>query len=154
MAEEILKLSTKEPDRPFVLVDEVKHELAVAEDFGLRELKHLTMAGRHIQATVADLEKASEEDLAKVEQELDEFVTKVLPDADEALLKKLSFIQKSAIVGAFSKSVQAPAASTESEPKPETSRTGELSSLASSDSTEATPTGGGVPLYETSAPTS
>jgi hypothetical protein len=104
--ETALNFSTKEPERPRISIDEVIYELALAEDFTLREFLWLETKGRevlkHLAKGYANLDDSEFESLEKL---LGEIAAKVLIDVPDEVMQRLQDSQKLQIVELFIETV-------------------------------------------------
>jgi hypothetical protein len=161
----ILTLSTIAPVHPQIAIEvEVEgvrktlfHDLALMEDFGLRELAEMKRFTDSVYKVTSAIESASEQDIAKVEADIDIFIKRIVKGIEDSTLAKLSRSAKTAIMLAFNKAAPVtPPAAAKAETPAETpaSTTGESPAPDSSDSTEGIPSAGLTSPSESSAPTS
>ncbi len=149
----ILTLSAIAPEHPTIAIVAMvsgqqkllEYELALQDEFGLRDVAEM----RHFMSSVLkvsrDIESATEEDFAKVESDMDSFLSKILKGITAEVLAQLTLKQKTTIVEAFRTAVPTPprtATKEETTAENEGSTTGDSPAPDSSDSTEGTPSDG------------
>lgn len=113
----LLDLSTLEPDRPLVKIDGKTYEMAIPDDFGIREMARLRKMGRRIQALEGQDELADEE-LDELAHALDECCAMALPGCPDEVRAKLTDTQKAKVVRAFGERVAEEGMATAPEPRP------------------------------------
>lgn len=127
----LLQLSTEQPKRKKIKIDDVDYEVAVPEDFELEEFLELANSGTEAGELVTG-KKISPERIKKLTGLLDMVTKRAIPDLPDEVFKKLRPIQKFAIVNVFSGEVSGKLRGPAS---PDPSH-GQSSSLDSSDSME------------------
>lgn len=142
----VLDLSTV-VDRPFITIDGEKCEIRHPDEFSLiQQLRQQRLAERVMALVALMLEKqASEADEQEYTRIVDDSCRQVLIAPDE-IHRKLRDDHRLAIVKAFTElsleTTRQRAGAPAPIPDPHAPSSGTSSSLASSDSTEATPSGG------------
>ncbi len=99
-AQPLISLSTLAPERPTIAIDGTPYELALPEDFGLKEQAQLRKLHRQI-APIQSKDDPTDDEIAIMAQALDRLVGLVLPGLPEAVRGKLRDAQKLAILQAF-----------------------------------------------------
>ena len=137
----LLTLSTLEPDRPTVSINGVIYEMAVRDDFGLREqARFLRLEKRFTPLQRKPLDEMTDDEITDLESMEREMVTLILPGLPGDVLAGLRENPGQAIIRAFTMATgENPA--TSPPPLPPNSTSGN-SSLASNDSTAAAPANG------------
>jgi hypothetical protein len=138
MGDKVLTLSTLEPDRPKVSIDNAEFEMAIIGDFGIRDLARLQRLAKKIAGIREHIGDATETEIEELERDLDQFVKTVIRKLPEDVFAKLNFPAKMAVMEAFSKAL--PEAKAGGAKK----QTGDPSAQGSSASTEATQSDGGT----------
>ena len=141
MGKKILDLN--EPDRPIVAIDGTAYEMAVPEDFGLRDRARFARLAKRLKAISGSTSDAdiSDEDIDTLVQSLSEAVSLILPGLPAEKRAKLRDGHLLAIVQAFMAPAGTESRETPPEPLP-VSQTGETSSQDSSGSTGGSPPAG------------
>jgi hypothetical protein len=128
----LLELSTLAPERPFIVIDENRYELAMAEDLGLVEVAEMTRAEKE----VAELQASDLDDLTapkRAAELLLQMTRRILRAPDEVIVRLTDF-QRLAVCNAFTRSVRG----TTPAPNRARRRTGARSSRTSAPSTAPT----------------
>jgi len=133
----ILDLSTLAPERKKIRVDGQLYELAVMDDFGLRDQQWISSRARDMWKGL-DADKIEELDEEAVEFTLDQIVDKIVAQLPRESIVKLSISQKTQILSVFIKHAGVSPLVMEAA---ETA-IGESSSQDSKPSTTATPSAG------------
>lgn len=140
MGKSVLTLTTIEPDRDFITIDE--------EQYFLREIDELGVAGwsklKRLSGVVAEkLSNPLEEEVAGIEVAANNTLAIIVIDLPDAVRDKLRLTQKTAIVQAFMTVASKRRAAKATEEGRESQKTTDGSSQGSSDSTstEASATG-------------
>jgi len=150
MAEPILTLSALAPERNSIVIvqvgadgnpAEVPYELALLDDFGLRDIALLQKIQRNFNDLSPRLASAADSEIARLETDIDTFVQKVVRDLPDEVLQLLTFKQKTAIMGAFQQAAPQPT-QTETDQAAKLNPIGGSSAQPSSASTEGTPNAG------------
>lgn len=136
----LLELSTLAPERPHILIDGKRYEMAVPEDFGLIEQARFARLSRQVNemGLSQSLDSLDEEQAERVSGLLREMVASVLPGIPGEMLDKLTDQHALRIVEVFTKAVGPRTPSNRKARR----RTGARSSPASSASTEDAPSTG------------
>ena len=104
--ESALNLSTKKPAHPKVSIDEIMYDLALAEDFKLREFLWLETKGKEVMKFLArGFDNLEEPEFESLEKLLHEITGKVLIDVPDEVMQKLGDNQKLQIVELFIETV-------------------------------------------------
>ena len=100
--EAALNLSTGKLEHPKVSIDGVMYDLALAEDFKLREFLWLETKGREVMKFLArGFNNLEEPEFESLEKLLDEITAKALIDFPDEIMQKLGDNQKLQIVELF-----------------------------------------------------
>jgi len=104
--ESALNLSTKKLAHPKVSIDEIMYDLALAEDFKLREFLWLENKGKEVMKYLArGFDNLEESEFEGLEKLLHEITGKVLIDVPDEIMQKLGDNQKLQIVELFIETV-------------------------------------------------
>lgn len=101
----ILELSTQEPERPVIRIDDVDYHLSTQEDLTLKQSSYMSWAGKQIDSIV-NAEEWSEEQGDKLEGFLDDACKLALYDVPEDVYSKLTDGHKIKVIQAFGEAVQ------------------------------------------------
>lgn len=105
--EAALNLSTKKLKRPGVSIDGAVYEIALAEDFKLREFLWLETKGTEVMQSLAKgYSNLDNGEFEKLEALLDEITTKVMIGVPEEVMQRLHDSQKLQIVELFIETVE------------------------------------------------
>ncbi len=100
MTQPLISLSTLAPERPTIVIDSIPYELALPDDFGLKEQAQLRKLHRQIEP-IQSKDDPSDDEISLMAQALDRLVGMLLPDLPESVRGKLRDGQKVAILRAF-----------------------------------------------------
>ncbi len=145
MSKPLLTLSTLDPERPVIAIDDVRYECRVIEDFGAVEIARmerlLREANRFRNGDETETDEQAEARAQAAEDACRKAIRLLLPDLPAETLAKLRLMQLLAIVQAYQSFIPA-AGQQQALPSPLPSRIGARSSRVSKDSTAATPPAG------------
>jgi len=139
--QQLLSLSTLDPERPVIEIDGQNYECAVAEDFGVIQHTRLERLIRKAQQLRDIAQAETDEDAEERAQEAEDACRKavaiIMPTLPAAILAKLRLTHLFGIMKAYTDFIQAVGKLNQPEPLP--TLTGDNLSPDSSDSTADTP---------------
>jgi hypothetical protein len=100
----ILELSTQEPERPVIRIDNTDYHLSAQEDLSLKQSSYMSWAGKQIDKIV-NADDWSEEQGDKLEGFLDDACKLALYDVPGDVYEKLTDGHKIKVIQAFSEAV-------------------------------------------------
>ena len=102
----LLQLSTEEPVRRKIKIDDQEYELGVPEDFELGEFLQLSAAGSKASALIKERDGDFEsEDIPQLTDLINQIVRAAIRELPDDVFNRLKLIQKFAIVNVFSDAV-------------------------------------------------
>lgn len=99
----LLNISTKEPERPKIKIDDVVYELAVPDDFKLKDFLWIAKVGKDVSKLI---NSNSEKDIGKIEKLVGGIARKVLNQVPDEVYNRLTDAQKFAVINVFTEAVE------------------------------------------------